>query len=155
MGDLNNMDDIIDFAIEKEREAIEFYRSLRDMNPFLNKKSFLHDIEEMEKIHIEILENIRESLQHLDRIQMPKIEPRTNSAGSRVVEISEHMSYMDILKIAIEREDAAVSLYTSLAEVTKDDQSRKLFMRLASEEAKHRLLFEELYEQDAPENWID
>jgi rubrerythrin len=54
----------------------------------------------------------------------------------------------DILVLAMKREEMAVKLYTNLAMGSVDDEFVKLFKLLAQEEAKHKLTFERLYDDD-------
>jgi len=57
--DTDRINEIISFAISREREAVEFYQDLQKMAYFSEKNKLLHGFEHMEMGHIEILEEIR------------------------------------------------------------------------------------------------
>ncbi len=54
------------------------------------------------------------------------------------------MSYDDILRIAIKREEKALKFYTDLAETAEAEALIKVFRVLGQEEAKHKLRLETL-----------
>jgi rubrerythrin len=51
-------------------------------------------------------------------------------------------AYQDILDVAIQNEIEANLFYHQVAEKVKDDYLRKLFLELAAEEQKHRIILE-------------
>ena len=57
------------------------------------------------------------------------------------------MDYQSALVLAMKREKAAFRLYTALAAKVDDEALRELFLRLAQEEAKHKLHFEIEYDE--------
>jgi rubrerythrin len=56
------------------------------------------------------------------------------------------MSYIDLLVLAIKKEEAARKLYTDLATIAKEQKLRDIFLKLAQEEANHKLRFEIEYD---------
>ena len=146
MDDQQTFDEIIKFAIEREEEAVEFYRGLQEMVSFKSKKEMLRDIENMEKGHIVILQNIR-SIAVYD-LKIPKVENLAISDYLVHSEPGPDMSYQDILVIAMKKEEMAQKMYSKLAEEAFDDKIKKLFLKLSSEEAKHKLFFEKIYDDE-------
>jgi rubrerythrin len=139
---------ILEFALEREKEAIRFYQGLRNKARFSEKRKLLEEIEQMEHGHIRAIEQIREK--GVSNISVPSLEkiPDLHLADQTVAPPEgEEMSYQDILIIAIKKEESAYKLYTALAE-SQQGEARTLFLKLASEEAKHRRFFEELYDQE-------
>ena len=59
MSNRKKFDEIIQFAIDKEWEAVKFYQELQKMVSFKGKKEMLQDLENMEKGHVKVLENIK------------------------------------------------------------------------------------------------
>ena len=49
---------IIQFAIEKEQEAVDFYKELQALVKFQNQKEMLLELQHMEEGHITVLENM-------------------------------------------------------------------------------------------------
>ncbi|MGC9361603.1 MAG: ferritin family protein, partial [Candidatus Syntrophosphaera sp.] len=52
--------DILDFAIEREKEAVRFYRELQNEAKFRDQAEMLKDLEAMEMGHIKVIEGIRQ-----------------------------------------------------------------------------------------------
>ena len=48
----------------------------------------------------------------------------------------------------MKKEQTAYELYTTLAEESSLPDIKKVFQKLASEEAKHKLFFETIYDED-------
>ncbi len=56
------------------------------------------------------------------------------------------MDYEDLLVFAIKKEDKSINLYSDLAKIVKDKESREVLLSLAEEEAKHKARFEIEYD---------
>jgi len=138
--------EIINFAIEREKEAVEFYRNLGKEASFSDKKKLIREFELMEIGHITILENIGKGV--VEEIDIPRIKDLHISDYTVSVEVSGSMSYQDLLITAMKREEASLKLYSDLAGRTMDPDMRVLFQKLASEESRHKLYFERLYDDD-------
>jgi len=144
--DRKKFDDIIDFAIEREADAIKFYQDLQKMVRFNSQRELLHEFEEMEKGHVAMLEKIRHM--ELANIDVPRIQNLQISDYMVSSPPTKDMSFEDIITIAMKREEAAQRLYTEMAGKVDDPQIQKLFLRLAAEEAKHKLHFETMYDDE-------
>jgi rubrerythrin len=68
------------------------------------------------------------------------------------VPYSSDMDYPEILRYAIKAEEKSHHLYLLSAEKCQDPDLKKLFQMLAQEEAKHKLRFEKMYEDDVLES---
>jgi rubrerythrin len=137
---------IIQFAIDREKEAVSFYQELQTKTKFSGKKEFLHSLELMEKAHVEILEHIRR--QDISKIEVPLIKTMKISDYLVLVPVEGEMTYQDIIITAMKREEASYNLYSTLAGNFQDTTICKLFEKLASEEAQHKAKFEEIYDQE-------
>jgi rubrerythrin len=145
MDDIN-FNKIIDFAVEKEREAVDFYHDLQKSAKFSAQRTMLQELENMEENHILILEKMRKRNGEIHKnapIKDLKIADYTTADDL------EPDSYQNILLIAMKREDKAKTLYLDLANryTEKDPELSRLFHRLAAEEAGHKLKFEKLYDE--------
>ena len=58
------------------------------------------------------------------------------------------ISYADILRIAMKREERSVKLYTDLKERNQDAALNKLFTFLVQEESKHKYALEKIYDDE-------
>ena len=139
-------DSVIAFAIERERDAVRFYQDLQNRVRFAERREFLASLERMEQGHIAILENLQ--TRDVDEIEIPDVPDLDMSDYLVDVEITDSMSYQDILIVGMKREETAYNLYTRLAAQTPGPQIKKVFQKLASEESKHKLFFEQLYDDD-------
>lgn len=143
---LEKFNEIINFAVEREKEAVQFYSDLLNMTKFDSKKIILNSLVQMEKGHIEVLENIRK--QEIAEVEIPKVQDLKISDYMVESKPTSDMSYQDILLTAMKREEASFNLYTDLANQMADANTKKVFEKLASEEAKHKNQFETIYEDE-------
>jgi rubrerythrin len=144
--DKEKFEKIIDFAIEREKEAVAFYQDLQKKAKFTAQQEMLKELEEMEQGHIRVLKGILKEGKVNEREQQVK----DLQISDYIVNIvpSNNMSYQDILIIAMKREEASKLLYTNMAAALQDENLKKVFKRLASEEAGHKLKFERLYDDE-------
>ena len=141
---------VIEFAIEREREAVQFYQDLQGKTKFASQKEMLKELEMMERGHITVLTNILDK--GVEKIEHKNIEDLQISEYLVAEEPHGNLSYQDILIVAMKREEAAKKLYTELTERFKGTETGGVFMRLAEEETGHKLKFEKLYDEDILRN---
>ena len=136
--------ELLDFAVEREKEAVEFYRELQQEAKFSDQKQMLKEMEAMEMGHIVVIEKIRQTGVKPEDIQRtPNLmisEYITTDAANL------ELNYQSILIRAMKREENSVKLYTEMSLKFPDAEVSLLFKRLASDEAKHKLIFEKLYD---------
>ena len=141
---------VIEFAIEREREAVQFYEDLQGKTKFSSQKEMLKELEMMERGHITVLTNILDK--GVEKIEHKNIEDLQISEYLVAEEPQGDLSYQDILIVAMKREEAAKKLYTELAERFKGTETEGVFTRLTEEETGHKLRFEKLYDEDILRN---
>jgi len=139
-----SVDEIFDYAIEKEQDAADFYTDLAGKMDFQHMKEIFLGFANEEKGHKTKLIAIK------DGKLMLKAEKQVLDLkiGDRLVdvELSADLSYQDALILAMKAEKAAFKLYNDLAGATDDPNLKTMFMGLAQEEAKHKLRFEVEYD---------
>lgn len=140
------IDKTIQFAIDKEQEAIDFYTDLAGKVKIPAVADELRKLAQMEMGH-------REKLKNLDVeafIAQPAKQQKDLKIADYTVKSEVHpdMSWQDIITVAMHRELAAVNLYTDLAALVEDPAVKRLFENLAAEEQKHKLYLETLWDQD-------
>jgi rubrerythrin len=143
-----NLKAVLEFAIEKEIEAAEFYESIaREESAAGSKKMFLEFSAEEQK-HRALLENIDKKgvAQGLADYKFKWITDIKRSDYVVEMEYEKNMAYNDILMIAMKREEKALKLYNALLENADDPEQKKVFKVLCQEEAKHKLALETLYD---------
>lgn len=140
-----NYEEIIDFAIQREEEAVQFYTELEKIVRFASQKELISEIRGMEEGHVKILQNLKDK--HIETIKShssPHFRPSTYLVEAQP---AAEMSYQDILTIGIKREDRSHALYEELEDQTDNPKLTGTFRMLAEEEAKHKRFFEDLYDK--------
>lgn len=137
--------EILDFAIEREKEAVKFYRDLQSEAKFKDQMEVLKDLEAMEMGHIIVIENIR--AKGVSEEDIPKVTNLKISEYLTVDVDKLDLSYQNILIKAMKREEASFKLYSEMSVKFGDGEIATLFRKLASDEAKHKLIFEKIYDE--------
>lgn len=141
---LKNVDQVLDYAIEREQEAHDFYVELaRKM-----------DREAMKEVFLQFSQ---EELGHKKKIEAVKAGHKLEPSAAKVtnlkiaeyvvdVDPDDDLDYQKALILAMKKEKAAYKLYTDLAEASESPELRTLFAALAQDEARHKLRFEREYD---------
>lgn len=142
--DFNDLTEIIDYAIAREVEAEEFYRSIAQQESFSGKKEMFLEYAAEEKKHQAILENLKAGKlgDDLEDYKFQWVTDIKRSDYVHEVEYHPGMAYQDILMLASKREEKALKLYNDLQAKAVTDDARKVFKILCQEEAKHKLALE-------------
>jgi len=135
---------LLDFAIEREKEAVDFYRSLQKESKFADQIKMLKELEAMEMGHIVVIESIRKT-----GVKPEDIQRTPNLMISEYITADPatlDLTYQNILIRAMKREENSFKLYSEMSVKFPDAEIATLFRRLAADEAKHKLIFEKLYD---------
>jgi rubrerythrin len=144
--DLGDFNSVIDYAIGKEKQAIQFYRELQEIAQFTSRANFLNDLEDMERKHITILEEIRG--QGPENLEIPEVPDMHLSETLTTFDPVQGMDYQDILLVGMKKEADAHKLYSDLADASVDESIKTTFTRLAAEELQHKNYFEQIYDEE-------
>jgi rubrerythrin len=142
----NSFEEILDFAIEREKQAVRFYQKLVERETFPASRQTLSEFVEEERKHQRLLEEFKagnRSVVEYDYVWIPDIKRSDYIVDT---EYEPGMDFAEILRLAMKREEKALKLYNTLATKTEDADCIKLFKILAQEEAKHKRTFEILYD---------
>jgi rubrerythrin len=143
-----NLEAILNFAIENEIEAVEFYTSLTNEETFSGSTKMFSEFAEEERKHQKMLEDFK-AKGITASIEGYKLEWITDIKRSDYVvdmEYSPGMGYNEILLLAMKKEEKALKLYNEFLTQADSDESKKLFKILCQEEAKHKLALETMYD---------
>ncbi len=143
-----NLDEIIDFAIEKEKEAAAFYREAAKLESFSGSKKMLDEFAGEEDKHVKILEDLKADKidKSVENYDFKWITDMKRGDFVEDVEYEPGMGYRDMLMLAIKREEKALKLYNDLLEKSRDESHKKVFKILCQEEAKHKKILETMYD---------
>ena len=146
MKKTDSFEEVLEFAIEREIEAYEFYTGLA---------GYLKD-PEIRKMFAELAE---EELEHKAKLELELIKlgktttiieiPKKNAEkhvlmGNKVLL---DMDYKDMLLMAIDKEEASFRTYVNLLPNAYESETREILMAIAEEEVAHKLRFQNEYDQ--------
>jgi len=146
LSSFKSVQEILDFAIEKEEEARQFY------------------LEWSEKLESKALREqfvvfAGEENKHKEKLQRVKTGSTFKPTAKQVTDLkivdylvdiaaTPGMDYQEALIVAMRREKASFKFYNDLAAVAQDKALSETFLALAQEEAKHKLRLETEYEKE-------
>ena len=146
MTDMNNLEEILDYAIAMEQAAVDLYTKIAENAYTEHNRQMFQSLAQEERGHKAKLMKVKLGkieIGSTDKVQDLKISDYAND-----VEITDNSSYQDILMFAMKQEKQAFRLYTDLAERADDSSIKELFLALAHEEANHKLRFEIEYDDN-------
>jgi rubrerythrin len=138
-----SIDEILDFAINREVDAQAFYVKLAGLaeNPKVIK--VFSDLATEELEHKEKLEAVKAGKGRIGEQEIGKLDIVDYAKD---VEPNPKMSYVDLLVVGMKKEETSRRLYTDLAAIIQEQRLKDIFLQLAQEEAKHKLRFEFEYD---------
>lgn len=145
MKEFSSIDDILDFAIDAEQEAVDFYNQLAENSKTEDMRSVFTSFAQEEINHKARLTTIKK--EGVFQIDSEKIADLKIADYTVNVKPTPEMSYQDALVLAMNKEKAAFKLYSALANRANSDEMKNIFMSLAQEESKHKLRFEIEYDE--------
>ncbi len=138
--------EVIQFAIEKESGTFDLYTMCGQIARYSGAKELFDELAEEEKGHRKLLENL--SMGKIDQAKLEPVQDLRISDYLIEVECKPDSSYADILRLVMKNEEHSMKLYNDLKESSRDEGLKKVFALLAQEEAKHKLKFEKIYDEE-------
>jgi rubrerythrin len=138
--------EIIKFAIQREMESVDFYNRASKIVKQTGTRDLFMDFMRQEEGHKKKLEEVQ-----VGRITLEKIEKIPNLKISDYMvdtELKPDISYAEILRIAMKREERSVKLYTDLNKKNEEESLKNLFTFLIQEESKHKYAIEKIYDDE-------
>lgn len=142
MKEFNSIEDILDFAINEEQMAADFYNELAGKMKHQEMKDTFEQYALEELGHRAKLEAIKKG---------KKYQVSETKIADYLVDVDvdkTNITYQEALILAMKKEKIAFRLYNDLASASLDEPSKKIFLMLAQEEAKHKLRFEVEYDSN-------
>ncbi|HKJ65460.1 MAG TPA: ferritin family protein [Desulfopila sp.] len=141
-----SVDEILQFAIGKEKEAVGFYTDLSKKESISSLKETFRELAQEEGKHLKLLTGLKKNKKAIDSYEIKEIQNLKISDYLTDLEYQEGMPIEDILTLAMKREEMSVKLYADMASKTDDVEAEKLFNLLVQEEKEHKLAFEKMYD---------
>ena len=145
MKEFESINDILDFAMNEEQQAVEFYTALAGQAQTDDMRRIFEEFANEEIAHKARLSKIKEEGTYNTPVE--KIADLKIADYVVNVKVTPDMSYQDALVVAMKKEKAAFKLYSALADRAPDNQMKSVFISLAQEESKHKLRFELEYDE--------
>ena len=147
MSQFTNVDEILDFAIDKEIEAQAFYTKLAAQVPKAHMKKLFQEFAAQEKVHEEKLKGVKAG----GKLQASSVAVQDLKISDYLTDVnledSADLEYQEALTVAMKREKSAFMMYTDLANLTPEPDIKETFVALAQEEAHHKLYLETQYDE--------
>ena len=145
MEQWNSVEDVLDYAIQREQDAVDLYRGLAQTADHPHMRAVFEGFAAEEWAHKARLVAIR------DKGLLTTAPTRAVTdlkIGDYLVaeEPTGDLDYQGALILAMKKEKAAYKLYTDLAALAGSESLESVFLRLAHEEARHKLRFEVEYD---------
>lgn len=141
-----SFEEIITFAIEKEKEAAAFYEEAAGQESYSGAKNTFQEFAGEERKHQALFEGFLRGDTKLHDYELKWIPDMKRSDYMVDITYQKGMPYADILRLAMKREEASLRLYNELARQTDKKNLIRVFQMLSQEEAKHKLTLETLYD---------
>ncbi len=148
--DLRNYEDIIKFAISREEAAIDAYGDMSEKTKTPGLRELLLELQGEEENHKKLLEDISD--EQIASFKLEEVIDLKISDFLTEEPPSEDMSFQDLLILAAKKEHEAVELYTKLKENSDNEDLKKLFEFLITQEKSHKLKLETEYEKHVLED---
>jgi rubrerythrin len=142
---LSTLEEVIQFAIEKEKNAQTFYRSAASLSHYPGIAPLFLEMAEEEEKHEKLLKELPDPSKLPDR---SKPVPDLKISDFLVdLKFSSDMKYQDVMILAMKNEEKSLKFYQAWESKTQDPGLKKLFAFLVEEEAKHKYRLESIYDE--------
>jgi rubrerythrin len=143
---LSTFQEIVQFAIDKEKNAQAFYRSAAGLSKYPGIPALFNELADEEHKHEDLLRD----LGNLANIPDPTGMTPDLKISDYLVDMKFYpeMKYQEVMMLAMKNEEKSLKFYQTWAEKSADPEHRKLFGHLAEEEAKHKYRLESIYDQE-------
>lgn len=154
--------DIYAFAMQMEKDGEKYYRQLAKESTIEGLGNIFTMLADEEVKHFNVIEKISRKEKDPQLVET-KILDNVKNIFVGMKEAKEDY-HIDSTKASSEYRKACVieeesrTFYLEKAELTKDEHTRKIFLRLAQEEANHLRIMENIVEfvtRPEPGNWLE
>lgn len=143
---LNTLPEIIQFAIDKEKNAQAFYRSAAGLSQYPGIPALFTELAAEEEKHEKLLKDISQAAGLPEATG--KVPDLKISDYLVDLEFFPQMKYQEVMMLAMKNEEKSMKFYSAWSEKAAAADHKKLFAHLAEEEAKHKYRLESIYDQE-------
>ena len=138
-------DEILQFAINKEIEAYNFYLALASRVADQRIREVFEELAQEELEHKARLELEVMKTGKTIAVEENPVRPERSYIVSNDPSPLD-MDYKDMLMLGMEKEEAAFRTYVNLVASVSNEKSREVLLALAEEEVRHKLRFQTEYD---------
>lgn len=146
MGKFNSTNEILQFALAKEKASIQFYQVLSEKVTDSATQAIFRALVKEEQKHATAVE--------LELMKDGCVVSPDDSESSGNLEMNSEvrsMDYLDALTLAIQKERTSFQLYAELMALSDQPEAREIFYQLAEEEVRHILKLEQEHKALSPQ----
>lgn len=140
----SSVDDVVNFAIDKEQKALEFYQKCADRAKNPGIKKFFQEMAAEEQRHRDMLKEL--DVLGISDVQLAKVEDLRIGDYLVDVQFYDEITYQEALTLAMKKEEKAHAFYSGWKDKCMHEKTSKLFELLAQEEMKHKRTIETIYD---------
>jgi rubrerythrin len=147
MAEFKTIHDVLKLALQKEREALDFYLKAVTIVTNPGTRVMLHDLAREEEQHVAYLSDIQagKAVAAAGARQLP---PGMDLSAYLVNEpLSDNSTPQDVMILAMKREDRAIAFYSGQVPVIAGTGLQQLFEQLLAWEKEHKERLEAEYDQ--------
>ncbi len=145
----NSLASVIKMAIDKEKEAYDFYMGLYNIVEDKDAKDNLKFIAQEEAKHKDFLTSCQKGLVCANEFKMDAVVDYKIIEHYAKPDIKKNMKSAEVYLVAANRELNAYNFYKSLADSYPAGEVKDLLTKMANEEMKHKEKMEYLYSNTA------
>jgi len=138
--------EIIDYAITKERLANRMYVLAAEEAKSPSSRQLFKEFADVEARHEHALKEL--DVSRVPQVSPEKIQDLRIAEFLEDVEIGPDADYQTILIYAMKREQKARDFYEAMADACGNEEARKLFKMLATQEQAHKKRIESIYDDE-------
>jgi rubrerythrin len=142
----SSVDDVVQFAVEKEEKARDFYQRCADRSKNSGIKKFFQELAGEEERHRDLLKELDPD--KLGEVKLERVEDLHISDYLLDIPFREDLTYQEALTLAMKKEEKAQAFYAVWQNKCLHDKTAKLFEFLAREEMKHKEHLESMYDEE-------
>jgi rubrerythrin len=140
-----SLQEVIDFAIEREETAYQLYKRAAELTVSPASRKMFEELAQEEAAHKEVFSKVDPD--KIDELKVCKLPEATIGQYLKDVPFHPQMTYQDILAYALKTEESAYQLYKAAAGMTEDPKLQKTLLAFAEVELGHRRKIEAMYDE--------
>jgi rubrerythrin len=141
----STFEEIIQFAISKEKDAQTFYRSAASLSQYPGIAPLFLELAAEEEKHQKLLEDLPDPGTLPERSRtIPDLK-----ISDYLMDLKFHkdMKYQEVMILAMKNEEKSLKFYRAWESKAEDPAHKKLFAFLADQEAEHKYRLESIYDE--------